>query len=241
MKSHNSNQPTVFGRLRKAVTWHHGVAAAVTAAVIGVSAVGATSTLEEASGGSGLTMSGRAYVVAAQASLNGRSLLRLAPVPDTHPVVTNDTTSVHTPCISIPSGALVAHLLCATVDTDAELGQSTATAGVADATVGLSTLPRITLKAAQAISSTTCEGSVGSTTIAYLKVGTTVIINQTTTIKPNTRVTVGPISLVLNEQLGSLDARDLTVNAVHIAVHAAGVAAADVIIGSAQSAVSNCG
>jgi hypothetical protein len=139
------------------------------------------------------------------------------------------------------SGAVAAHALCANVTTDAAAGRSTASASVADATVGIVTIPTTTTRVVQSTSTTTCGGSSGTTTIAYLKVGATVVIAQPTNIAPNTHVTVGVVRLVLNEQIPfSTPDRGLTVNAVHETVSGLGLATTNVIIASSESDVANC-
>jgi len=57
----------------------------------------------------------------------------------------------------------------------------------------------------------------------------------------NTRVTVGVVSLVLNEQI-PINGPDkgLTVNAIHVRVSAVGLASVDMILASSESDVGNC-
>lgn len=112
---------------------------------------------------------------------------------------------------------------------------------MADATVGLLAIPTVTLRTIQSSSTTTCAGSSGTTTIAFLKVGNTVVIPSLTTIAPNTGITVGPVSLVLNEQIPFSTPDDgLTVNAVHLSVNVAGLAQTNVVIASSESDIGNC-
>jgi hypothetical protein len=112
---------------------------------------------------------------------------------------------------------------------------------VNDTSVGISLIPAITLGAVQSTSTTTCAASSGTTTIAYLKVGSTVVIAKPTSIAPNTTVNVGIVRLVLNEQTAfSTPDKGLTVNAVHVLVNVLGVVTADVVIASSESDIGNC-
>ena len=107
--------------------------------------------------------------------------------------------------------------------------------------MGIPTIPTITLRTVQSTSTTTCGGSTGSTTIAFLQVGSTVVISAPTNVAPNTNVTVGVVSLVLNEQIpvGGPDT-GLTVNAVHVTVNTVGLAQTNVIVASSESDIGNC-
>jgi hypothetical protein len=112
---------------------------------------------------------------------------------------------------------------------------------VADTTVGIPAIPVVALGAVQSASTTTCGGSSGTTTIAYLKVGSTVVIAKPTTIAPNTRISVGVVTLVLNEQIPvTTPDRGLTVNAVHLTVNVVGLAKVNVIVASSESDIGNC-
>ncbi len=106
---------------------------------------------------------------------------------------------------------------------------------------GIPTIPTITLRTVQSTSTTTCGGSTGTTTIAFLQVGSTVVISAPTNVAPNTNVTVGVVSLVLNEQIpvGGPDT-GLTVNAVHVTVNTVGLAQTNVIVASSESDIGNC-
>jgi hypothetical protein len=132
-------------------------------------------------------------------------------------------------------------VLCAKVVTSAPLGRSTASASVNETGVGISSIPTVKLGVVQSTSTTTCAGSSGTTTIAYLKVGNTVVISQPTSIAPNTQVTVGVVKLVLNEQIPFSTPDDgLTVNAVHVKVNAVNVAKLNLVVASSESDVGNC-
>jgi hypothetical protein len=186
-------------------------------------------------------LTGHAYGLAAQATLLGAPLLTLGPVPDTGAISTTSTSSTSVPCVATLGGLVSGHALCANVSTTSFPGKSVAKASLDDTTVGIPGLPVITIKAIQSSSTTTCGGSTGTTTIAYLKVGGTVVISQPTPIAPNTGLDVGVVKLVLNEQrpVAGPDA-GLTVNAVHVTVNAVGLAKTDVVVASAESDIGNC-
>lgn len=186
-------------------------------------------------------LTGRAYGLKANATLAGLPLVNVAPIPDTGAISTTSSSTTSTPCVATLAGSVSAHVLCAKVTTVAHPGRSTAEASVADATVGISSVPTITLSTIRSTSTTTCAGSSGTTTIAYLKVGSTVVIAQPTNIAPNTVVTVGVVRLVLNEQIPFSTPDDgLTVNAVHVTVNVIGGVTANVIVASSESDIGNC-
>lgn len=181
-------------------------------------------------------LTGRAYGLTATATLAGIPLLNVVPTPDTGAVSTSASSSTTTPCVAVIPGAVSAHVVCANVTTAP--GTSTASASVADASVAS---PAITLGAVTSTSTTTCGGSSGATTIAYLKVGGTVVIASPTPIPPNTGLTVGSVSLVLNEQIPfTTPDRGLTVNAVHASVSVLGLAQTNVVVASSESDIANC-
>jgi len=187
------------------------------------------------------TLTGRAYGIAASATLLGIPLVTVVPTPDTGFVSTTSSSSTSTPCVATLSGIVSANVLCASVTTVAFPGRSTASASVADVTAAIGAIPTITLTAVQSTSTTTCAGSSGTTTIAFLEVGNTVVIAQPTTIAPNTAITVGPVSLVLNEQIPVTGPDNgLTVNAVHISVNVLHLAQIDLIVASSESDIGGC-
>lgn len=189
----------------------------------------------------GQTLTGRAYGLAANASLLGVPLVTVAPRPDTGFVSTPSSSTTSTPCVARVTGLVSARALCAKVTTVAHPSRSTATASVADLTAAIATVPTITTQLVQSSSTTTCAGSTGTTTIAFLKVGNTVVIAQPTQIAPNTTISVGVVSLVLNEQIPFSTPDDgLTVNAIHAAVNTAGVATVNIVIASSESDIANC-
>lgn len=187
------------------------------------------------------TMTGHAYAAKANVSLLGIQLLTLAPLAESGPVSTSQTTSTTTPCVATLVGLLNANVLCSNVSTTRYPGSSTATASVASASTGIPGLPVISVGAVQSSSTTTCSGSSGAVTIAYLAVGNTVVIPQPTAIMPNTAINVGPVNLVLNEQKPVPGPeKGLTVNAVHINVNAPGLATTDIVLASSESDISGC-
>jgi hypothetical protein len=186
-------------------------------------------------------LTGRAYGLTATATLLGIPILNVVPIPDTGHISTSGSSSTTTPCVATLTGLITAHALCANVTTVASPARSTASASVADATAAISTVPTITTQVVQSTSTTTCAGSSGSTTIAYLKVGTTVVIAHPTNVAPNTTVTVGVVSLVLNEQIPfTTPDKGLTVNAIHAKVTAAGLAQTNIVVASSESDIGNC-
>ena len=186
-------------------------------------------------------LTGRAYGLRANATLIGLPIVNVVPIPDTGHVTTTSSSSTTTPCVATLTGAVGAHVLCANVTTVAAPARSTASASVADATVAITLTPTVTTRVVQSTSTTTCAGSSGTTTIAYLKVGSTVVIAQPTNVAPNTTVTVGTVKLVLNEQIAfSTPDAGLTVNAVHMRVNELGAVTADVVIASSESDIGNC-
>ena len=67
------------------------------------------------------------------------------------------------------------------------------------------------------------------------------VIAQRTTVAPNTGVTVGVVSLVLNEQIPFTSPdKGLTVNAIHLSVNALGLAVVNVVVASSESDISHC-
>ncbi|GAB2854811.1 hypothetical protein GCM10027176_66680 [Actinoallomurus bryophytorum] len=186
-------------------------------------------------------LTGRAYGLTAKATLAGIPLVNIAPTPDTGHISTTSTATTSVPCTATLSGLISAHALCAKVATTEFPGKSVATASIDDTTVGITGIPVVTVETINSSSTTTCTGSTGATTIAFLKVGSTVVIAEPTHIAPNTTVNVGVVKLVLNEQtpITSPD-KGLTVNAVHLTVNALGLARTDVVLASSESDIGNC-
>jgi hypothetical protein len=160
---------------------------------------------------------------------------------DTGHIATSSSATYDENCVDLDAAIVSATAICSKVVTKAGYpARSTATSTVASATVGLSLVPTIVVKAVQAVSTTSCAASAGSTTIAYLKVGSTVVIGAPTQVAPNTVVTVGAVRLVLNEQVPfSTPDAGMTVNAVHATANLL-LAKADIVIASAESDIGNC-
>ncbi len=187
------------------------------------------------------TLTGRAYGLAASVVAIGLPLVNIVPTPDTGFVSTPGSSTTSTPCVAKLTGIVAARVLCANVTTDGPAGRSTASASVDDSTVAILSVPTVKVGAVQTTSTTTCAGSSGTTTIAYLKVGSTVVIAQPTNIAPNTQVNVGVVRLALNEQIPFSTPDDgLTVNAVHLVVNVLGAVKANVVIASSESDIGNC-
>ncbi|WP_327049584.1 VWA domain-containing protein [Microbispora sp. NBC_01189] len=186
-------------------------------------------------------LTGRAYGLTASAALAGIQLVNIARTPDTGPVSTTSTSATSVPCTATLSGLISAHALCAKVATTGFPGKSVATASIDDTTIGITGIPVITVKTVNSSSTTTCAGSTGTTTIAFLKVGGTVVIAEPTNIPPNTAIDVGVVKLVLNEQTSfTTPDKGLTVNAVHVTVDALGLAKTNVVLASSESDIGNC-
>ena len=182
-------------------------------------------------------LSGRAYALGLDARLGSVALVGPSTVDDTGSILTAASTSTPNPCaanLAVTSVVLTGNV-CAGVTTVAKTS-STATSSVANATVSILTLPTIVVQAVQSTSTTTCAGSSGSVTIAYLAVGGVVLISKPTPIAPNTGLNVGVVKLVLNQQIpfSGVDS-GLTVNAIAISVNAVNVATANVVIASSTS------
>jgi hypothetical protein len=189
------------------------------------------------------TMTGQADALSLSASLLGKPLLASVVVHSTAAVSTTASSSTPTPCVLNPSipDVLNSGDVCAGVTTDASSATSTASASIANVAIGLPTLPAIVIQGVQSTSSTSCSGSSGSTTIAYLKIGTTVLISKPTAIAPNTLLSVGAISLALNQQTPiTTPDKGLTVNAVRLTVNALGLAQVSLVVASSESDIGGC-
>ena len=161
--------------------------------------------------------------------------------PDTGWVSTTGTQTFTRPCTNVALGFASATANCVKVATDAQSRSAVATTSLATAHVGLTGLPVVDAKAVNATSYSSCYGEPGyggSTTIAYLKVGTKVLISQPTPIAPNTKITVGVLTLTLNEQYATDGG--YTVNAIHLNANVPGVVQTNAVISSASTFVSNC-
>jgi hypothetical protein len=136
---------------------------------------------------------------------------------------------------SVSTLVVSAHSLCANVTTTLAPGTSTATASVADVSIGLPGLPVISISGLKAVSHSDCSSTSGSTTLTLTIGGVPV----TTSLAPNSVIDLGAAKLILNEQKPVPGADSgLTVNAVHLVV--SGLVSGDVVIGSATSDMHNC-
>jgi len=185
-------------------------------------------------------LTGRAFGLSANATALGLPLLSIAPTPDTGPVSVTSNTTVAPPCVLTISGLINSANLCAKVVTTETPSGSTANASVDSTTIGITGVPVIQVGLVQSQSHTTCAGSSGTTTIAFLKVGGVTVIASPTQIAPNTKISVLGVSLILNEQTPVPGG--LTVNAVHVNVNALGLdlVTLDTVIASSTSDIHNC-
>jgi uncharacterized repeat protein (TIGR01451 family) len=184
-------------------------------------------------------LTGRAFALGIDATLAGAALVGPATIQDTGGVTTAASTTTPLPCAAAAAVADVVFTgnVCAGVTTIANPASSTATASVANLAIGIPTLPVIDLQAVQSTSTTTCAASSGSITIAALSVGGVPVISKPTLIAPNTTISVGLVTLVLNQQIAFSNHGDtgLTVNAVAINVNVLGAVTANVVVASSTS------
>jgi hypothetical protein len=186
-------------------------------------------------------MTGRAYALSAtKSALSGTSPL-IAPLPDTGQVSTSSSTVTSRPCVNYPTGSIQAHTLCSRVTTDQPTTTATASSTVADLSVGLPKVPAVLVKGIETTSTTNCTSSSGTTTVAYLQVGTTVLVNKATVFKPNTKLSVAGVTIWLNQQTAApAGTQGLTVKGVHLSFSTGLGQSVDVVAGYANSGVSNC-
>jgi hypothetical protein len=185
-------------------------------------------------------LTGRAYGLAASFNLLGLPLTLVAPTPDTGPVATTASTTVTKSCVNL-TGLVSATALCPSVTTTASpSAKSVAKVSVASVDIGILGLPVITVKALETTSTTTCAGSTGATTIEYLAVGGQVVISAKTTVKPNTKIQIGGVTIVLNEQVPfSTPDQGLTVNGLRISAVGLGTAL-NAVVAPSESDIGNC-
>jgi uncharacterized repeat protein (TIGR01451 family) len=169
------------------------------------------------------------------------NLLTVPPTPDTGPIRVAKASTTTTPCTANVSLLLVlsADALCANVTTSLAPGTSTATATLADASIGIAGLPVIGVSGLTAKSVSTCTGTSGSTTLTLTIGGVPVTVPTA----PNSVIGLsGGARLVVNEQTAVPGADfGTTVNGVHLVVPGLlGGTTADVVLGSATSDAHNC-
>ncbi|MEU5955856.1 M23 family metallopeptidase [Streptomyces sp. NPDC047525] len=177
---------------------------------------------------------GRSYGLAAKVPL---PLLPVGidPTPDTGTVRTAEAETTSPACAQGVSAIVVnADALCAEVVTKAGPSGATATATVADASIGLPGLPVIGISGLTSKSTSSCDAAKGSVSLELTVAGTPVSIPDT----PGYEVDLGLVGkLVVNEQLPVEGAdQGLTVNAVHLTT----LAGADVVIGSSTTSAHDC-
>jgi hypothetical protein len=190
-------------------------------------------------------LTGESYAVGVYGSLLHIPLVDPSYLQQVGPIATSETTKTPNPCLANASlpGLVFSGDVCASVSTVSYPGKSTAAASVANVAVGVGTLPIVEIQGVSATSITTCSGSTGSVTIAYLKVGNQVIISKATVIPTNDIITVGPITLILNQETPFSDGAGdtgLTVNAVNLSVNGRPVGQLNLILASAESDIGNC-
>jgi hypothetical protein len=141
-----------------------------------------------------------------------------------------------TPCLaSLDTSVVTAHALCANVTTTLAPGTVSATSTVGDAVVRLPGEPVLDVSGLTATSTSTCGSAAGSVVLTLRVNGD--VVNVSTA--PNTVITFDGGSLIVNEQLPVVGADfGLTVNALHIELAGGG---GDIVLGSATSAVHDCG
>lgn len=179
-------------------------------------------------------MTGRAYGLLAHIPVPLLPIT-VGPEPDTGQVRTATASTTAPPCVvGVTAVVLSADALCAKVVTTIAPGTATATATVADTTVGLPGLPLVKLSGVTATSTSSCTAATGSATLT-LSVGGSAITVPTA---PNSVLDLGAgLRLVVNEQTPVTDAdTGLTVNAAHLTAPG-GV---DVIVASSTTGAHNC-
>jgi hypothetical protein len=212
---------------------------------------------------------GRAYDASVALSALGLSQV-IGPINDTGQVSTTATTSKTTPVIPIVGSLLNASLLSTSQATgnnsstfSAQVGQESVGGTLAIPGLGnllgnllgglsLPALPVIFSNQITATSSTRCtrsgESSTGSTSIAYLKIGSTVVVGDGGLYAPNYTFTpnftinlptsLGFLKVVINQQTPIQNG--LAVNAVDVTANLADLASAQVIVAHAESDISCC-
>ncbi|HEY0808378.1 MAG TPA: choice-of-anchor P family protein, partial [Pseudonocardiaceae bacterium] len=141
---------------------------------------------------------GRSFGLSASINLLLGSLT-VPPSPDTGPIRVAKASTTTTPCTANVSLLLLlsADALCANVTTSLAPGTSTATATVANASIGLAGLPVIGVSGLTANSVSTCTGTSGSTTLTLTIGGVPVTVPTA----PNSVIGLpGGARLVVNEQ-----------------------------------------
>jgi hypothetical protein len=196
-------------------------------------------------------LTGRAY---------GLSFTQSPPTPafsltsaDTGYISTSQSSTFSAPCVPLlsePVGApgtttITERQVCAEVKTTG--GNQLQSSSIAAARTGLLTLkipgfPVVRALSVFSGSKTTCSGSTGVTTIAYLSIGGDVVISHPTVVAPNTHLTVGQFNVNLNEQTPftlPLD-RGLQVDGITISFGPPSSVTGHLIVASSESDIGDC-
>jgi len=190
----------------------------------------------------------------------GLSFTQSAPNPtpvsvtyaDTGPVQASLTETVSPPCqtaVNAPVGGTGTTITdvhaCAEVVTAGGsqlISKSMAGATVRGLVLRIPGLPVVKALTVISASKTTCAGSTGATYVGFLSVGSDVLISHPQLIAPNTHLTVGQISVNLNEQTPfTLPAdRGLLVDAIQLSIGPPSSVTAHLIVGSSESDIGDC-
>ncbi|MGN9909879.1 choice-of-anchor P family protein [Phytohabitans sp. LJ34] len=160
-------------------------------------------------------------------------------VGDTGEVSTASRSTTERTVATVPTGPVVATGISARVTTGD--GASSATTTTADLTVGLPGLPVIRATNLRATSQTNCQtgaftaSASGSATIGSLSIGG--VTQPVVAVRPNTVITVGVLTITLNEQ-SAVDGASAGLRVAAMRVSAPGVA--DVVVSQARSDIHNC-
>jgi hypothetical protein len=188
----------------------------------------------------------------------GLSFTQSAPNPgsvtdaDTGPVQTSMTETVSPPCqtsVNAPVGGTGTTITdihaCAEVVTTGGsqlISKSMAGATIRGLILRIPGLPVVKALTVISASKTTCAGSTGATYIGFLSIGSDVLISHPQLIAPNTHLSVGQISVNLNEQTPfNLPAdRGLLVDAITLSIGSPSSVTAHLIVASSESDIGDC-
>lgn len=169
------------------------------------------------------TMTGRAYVAHILLhDVGGTGLVGPTHVwsEDTGEVATTTSSHQWVGLANVTGPLLVGDVVAAEVGTDTDPCRSEARSSIVHMDSGPAMPPPIApivIRGAESRSYTDCTHSEGGFTIAYLSVGGTVLINTAGTPPPNTQFTVGPATVIVNEQTGGPGVFEVT--GVHVIVN----------------------
>jgi len=171
---------------------------------------------------------------------------------DTGAVQTSMTQTVSAPCqtaVNAPVGGTGTTITdihaCAEVVTTGGnqfVSKSLAGATVRGLVVKIPGLPVVKALTVISGSKTTCAGSTGATYIAYLSIGSDVVIAHPQVVAPNTHLTVGPFSVNLNAQTPFTLPTDkgLIVDAITISFGPPSAVTGHLIVASSESDIGDC-